>query len=103
MATPQETAFREALNKLRITQEVSEGCGDRAQGFIDSAFADVKAAYKLLPDGETKTNHAKMIAKGSPSCSDDRTGGFASGYGSYLRETSGYKDREHDAQRRRYG
>lgn len=78
--------YNEAVRRYHGTIQLSAGCGERGQGYIDAARARMVAKYKELTDEE----RAGVQLPGKTRCSDDGTGGIASGVAVALRQL--YRD-----------
>lgn len=76
--------YKEELNKYRITLEITAGCGNRSQSYIDDAYVKVQEAWSKLSQQEKNDNPLPT----KETCEDDGTGDIASGI-STLRENDG--------------
>lgn len=67
--------YKDCLNRYRITLQTTEGCGERANGYIQSAHAELTTAHQALSEAEKKQYPLPKIHLSR----DDGTGGFSSG------------------------
>lgn len=67
--------YNEAVREYHGTIRMSAGCGERGQGYIEAARARMVAKYKEL----TGEERASVQLPGKTRCSDDGTGGVATG------------------------
>jgi hypothetical protein len=76
---PKEEQYQFQLNEYYRVLEFTSGCGERGQGYIDSAYAFLKELHGQLSVEKQEENPLPSYAN----CEDDGTYGMASGMALY--------------------
>lgn len=75
--TEEMKSYEEKLSRYNSTIRITYGCGDRAQGYIDSSYKELKQSYEALSEEEKKNVTLPKLFKSF----DDGTFGMSSAFG----------------------